>query len=126
MKIQCLDPLGISGYEREANERLEATLPNNWKGYSSLEMRGRQSGEFEGDLILVTHDRIINVEFKKWSGKIFSKNGLVLSPRKSNFQYPDQYRNDNKTIEIVIPVVYVNKLMLKVIPITRIRIFNNV
>ena len=83
MKIQCLDTLGISGYEREANERLEATLPNNWKGYSSLEMRGRQSGEFEGDLILVTHDRIINVEFKKWSGKIFSKNGKWV------VQFPD-------------------------------------
>lgn len=83
MKIQCLDPLGINGYEREANERLEATLPNNWKGYSSLEMRGRQSGEFEGDLILVTHDRIINVEFKKWSGKIFSKNGKWV------VQFPD-------------------------------------
>lgn len=83
MKIQCLDPLGINGYEREANERLEATLPNNWKGYSSLEMRGRQSGEFEGDLILVTHDRIINVEFKNWSGKIFSKNGKWV------VQFPD-------------------------------------
>lgn len=83
MKIQCLDPLGINGYEREANERLEATLPNNWKGYSSLEMRGRQSGEFEGDLILVTHDRIINVEFKKWSGRIFSKNGKWV------VQFPD-------------------------------------
>ena len=83
MKIQCLDPLGINDYEREANERLEATLPNNWKGYSSLEMRGRQSGEFEGDLILVTHDRIINVEFKKWSGRIFSKDGKWV------VQFPD-------------------------------------
>lgn len=83
MEITCLDPLGINGYEREANERLEATLPNNWKGYSSLEMRGRQSGEFEGDLILVTHDRIINVEFKKWSGRIFSKNGMWV------VQFPD-------------------------------------
>ncbi|MGO3740579.1 MAG: NERD domain-containing protein kinase family protein [Marinomonas foliarum] len=73
MEITCLDPLGINGYEREANERLEAALPNSWKGYSSLEMRGRQSGEFEGDLILITHDRIINVEFKKWSGRIFSR-----------------------------------------------------
>ncbi len=83
MEITCLDPLGINGYEREANERLEKALPNSWKGYSSLEMRGRQSGEFEGDLILVTHDRIINVEFKKWSGKIFSKNGKWV------VQFPD-------------------------------------
>lgn len=83
MEIKCLDPLGINGFEREANKELEVTLPNNWKGYSSLEMRGRQSGEFEGDLILVTHDRIINVEFKKWSGRIFSKDGKWV------VQFPD-------------------------------------
>jgi serine/threonine protein kinase len=83
MKIQCLDPLGINGYEREANEKLEASLPNNWKAYSSLEMRGRQSKEFEGDLILITHDRIINVELKNWSGKIFSKEGKWV------VQFPD-------------------------------------
>ena len=77
MKIQCLDPLGINSYEREANEKLEASLPNNWKAYSSLEMRGRQSKEFEGDLILITHDRIINVELKNWSGKIYSKEALL-------------------------------------------------
>lgn len=83
MEIKCLDPLGINGYEREANEKLEASLPNNWKGYSSLEMRGRQSKEFEGDLILITHDRIINVELKNWSGKIFSKEGKWV------VQFPD-------------------------------------
>lgn len=83
MIIKCLDPLGINGYEREANDILEATLPSNWKGYSSLEMRGRQSKEFEGDLILITHDRIINVELKKWSGKIFSKDGKWV------VQFPD-------------------------------------
>ncbi|HCT9899546.1 TPA: NERD domain-containing protein, partial [Citrobacter koseri] len=83
MEIKCLDPLGINGYEREANEKLEATLPNTWKGYSSLEMRGRQSNEFEGDLILITHDRIINVELKKWSGKIFSNDGKWV------VQFPD-------------------------------------
>lgn len=83
MKIQCLDPLGINSYEREANEKLEASLPNNWKAYSSLEMRGRQSKEFEGDLILITHDRIINVELKNWSGKIYSKEGKWV------VQFPD-------------------------------------
>lgn len=36
MKIKCLDPLGINSYEREANEKLEASLPQNWKGYSVL------------------------------------------------------------------------------------------
>ncbi|MEZ8028124.1 AAA domain-containing protein [Enterovibrio norvegicus] len=83
MEIQCLDPLGINGYEREANEILSANLPASWKGYSSLEMRGRQSKEFEGDLIIITHDRIINVELKKWSGKLFSKDGKWV------VQFPD-------------------------------------
>lgn len=81
MEIKCLDPLGINGYEREANEKLEATLPNTWKGYSSLEMRGRQSNEFEGDLILITHDRIINVELKNGLEKysLTMVNGLCSS-----------------------------------------------
>lgn len=83
MEIQCLDPLGINGYERDANEILSANLPASWKGYSSLEMRGRQSKEFEGDLIIITHDRIINVELKKWSGKLFSKDGKWI------VQFPD-------------------------------------
>ena len=75
MKIDCLDPLGINKYERKANEVLSESLPNSWKGYSSLEMVGRQSGEFEGDLILITDDRIIVVEFKNYKGRIFSEKG---------------------------------------------------
>lgn len=72
MEIHCLDPLGINGYERKANEVLSQALPNSWKGYSSLEMVGRQSGDFEADIILITHDRIIVVELKNYAGKIFS------------------------------------------------------
>ncbi|TWX71723.1 AAA family ATPase [Colwellia demingiae] len=74
MQIVCLDPLGINGYERKANDVLEEHLPNNWKGYSSLEMIGRQSNEFEADIILITDDRIIVVELKNYTGKLYSDN----------------------------------------------------
>lgn len=73
MKIYCLDPKGISKHERDANKMFEEHLPANWKGYSSLEMIGRQGKEFEGDVILVTHDRIIVVELKDYKGRLFSK-----------------------------------------------------
>lgn len=73
MDIKCLDPLGINGFERKANEVLSEHLPDSWKGYSSLEMVGRQGNDFQADLILITHDRIIVVELKNYSGKIFSQ-----------------------------------------------------
>lgn len=103
MEIKCLDPLGINGYEREANEKLIETLPNNWKGYSSLEMRGRQSKEFEGDLILITHDRIINVELKNWSGKLFSKDGkwIVQFPEDREEQRSNGVRQARRSAQIL-------------------------
>lgn len=73
MDIKCLDSLGINGFERKANEVLSEHLPDSWKGYSSLEMVGRQGNDFQADLILITHDRIIVVELKNYSGKIFSQ-----------------------------------------------------
>ena len=72
MDISCLDPLGINGFERKANEVLSKHLPDSWKGYSSLEMLGRQGRDFEADLILITNDRIIVVELKNYQGRIFS------------------------------------------------------
>jgi len=78
MKIQCLDPLGINSYEREANEKLEASLPNNWKAYSSLEMRGRQSKEFEGDLILIMEKFIQKKESGLYSFQMDVKSIVVM------------------------------------------------
>ena len=75
MKIKCLDPLGINGFERTANEVLAASLPESWKGYSSLEMIGRQGKDFEADLVLITDDRIIIVELKNYAGTIYSVDG---------------------------------------------------
>lgn len=73
MDIKCLDPQGINSFELKANEVLSKHLPDSWIGYSSLEMLGRQGKDFEADLILVTHDRIIVVELKNYKGKIFSR-----------------------------------------------------
>ncbi|MCW7550400.1 AAA domain-containing protein [Photorhabdus sp. APURE] len=83
MEIKCLDPLGINGYERKANEVLSKHLPDSWKGYSSLEMVGRQGKDFEADIILITHDRIIVVELKNYQGKIFSQGKQWIQ------EYPD-------------------------------------
>ncbi|QCZ92822.1 AAA domain-containing protein [Salinimonas iocasae] len=73
MDIKCLDPQGINGFELKANEVLSKHLPDSWIGYSSLEMLGRQGKDFEADLILVTHDRIIVIELKNYKGKLFSR-----------------------------------------------------
>lgn len=73
MKIFHLNQEGLHKSEKEAVNKLEKNLPKEWFGFSSLEMFDRQAGSFETDLILLTHDRIIVVELKKWSGKIYSR-----------------------------------------------------
>ncbi len=90
MQIDCLDPLGINGYERKANNILSEHLPGSWKGYSSLEMVGRQSREFEADIVLVTHDRLVIVELKNYTGRLFSKNGQWVQ------EYPDGHQESRR------------------------------
>ncbi|CDG89904.1 AAA domain-containing protein [Xenorhabdus bovienii] len=90
MEIKCLDPLGINRFERKANEVLSACLPSNWIGYSSLEMLGRQGKDFEADLILITHDRIMVVELKNYRGKIYSNGNKWV-------QEYDDGRQENRT-----------------------------
>lgn len=75
MNIYHLNQEGLHQSEKDAINKLEKGLPKEWFGFSSLEMFDRNAGSFETDLILLTHDRIIVVELKKWSGKIFSKGG---------------------------------------------------
>ena len=94
MKIKCLDPLGINGFERTANEVLAASLPESWKGYSSLEMIGRQGKDFEADLVLITDDRIIIVELKNYAGTIYSVDGKWVQ------QYSDG-RQENRRNGVV-------------------------
>tara|TARA_R110000737_G_scaffold345336_1_gene373723 strand:- start:4755 stop:9650 length:4896 start_codon:yes stop_codon:yes gene_type:complete len=73
MNIFHLNQEGLHRSEKDAVNKLERELPQGWHGFSSLEMFDRNAGSFETDLILLTHDRIIVVELKKWSGKIYSK-----------------------------------------------------
>lgn len=74
MNIYHLSPEGLHESERAALNQIEKALPKEWYAFSSLEMFDRKEGSFETDLIVLTHDRIIVVELKRWSGKIFSKN----------------------------------------------------
>ncbi|WP_416305871.1 AAA domain-containing protein [Neptunicella sp. SCSIO 80796] len=74
MNIFHLSPDGLHESEKSALNQIEKALPNEWYGFSSLEMFDRQEGTFETDLIVLTHDRIIVVELKRWSGKIYSQN----------------------------------------------------
>ncbi|WP_019602997.1 AAA domain-containing protein [Teredinibacter turnerae] len=74
MDIYHLSPEGLHESEKAALNQIEKALPKTWYAFSSLEMFDRREGNFETDLIVLTHDRIIVVELKRWSGKIFSKN----------------------------------------------------
>jgi serine/threonine protein kinase len=74
LKIYHLSPEGLHESERFALNKIEKALPKEWYAFSSLEMFDRKEGAFETDLIILTNDRIIVVELKRWSGKIFSKN----------------------------------------------------
>lgn len=74
MNIYNLSPEGLHESEKRALNQIEKALPKEWYGFSSLEMFDRKEGTFETDLIILTHDRIIVVELKRWSGKIYSLN----------------------------------------------------
>ena len=74
MDIYHLSPEGLHESEKSALNKIEKALPKDWHAFSSLEMFDRKEGSFETDLIVLTRDRIIVVELKRWSGKIFSKN----------------------------------------------------
>lgn len=75
MKIYILPKTGIQESEKYAVERIERELPREWKGYASLEIieKGRLGREI--DLVLLTPDRVLIVELKRWNGQIKSENG---------------------------------------------------
>lgn len=75
MKVHHLNQEGLHRSEKDAITTLEKSLPDSWYSFASLELFDRKEGSFETDLIILTHDRIIIAELKKWSGDIFSKNG---------------------------------------------------
>lgn len=65
---------GIHEREVPGIERLQAELPETWRGYTNLEL-AIPSGGREIDLIMVIEDRIVAVDLKDWKGTIESSGG---------------------------------------------------
>jgi len=75
MKIDILSSDGIQASEKEALERMRQTfnaseLSQKWHGYAGFMMMDTTYRDREIDLVLLTHDRLLIVELKKWRGKI--------------------------------------------------------
>jgi hypothetical protein len=75
MKIDLLSSDGIHRSEKEALERIrqvfnESSFSTSWHGYAGFEIIDPTQGDREIDLILITHDRLLLIELKKWHGSI--------------------------------------------------------
>lgn len=73
MEIKLLNSEGVFKTESKILKQLK-TFPAHWRGYASLELIDKNSGNCEIDLVLVTHDRIIIIELKDWNG-VLKQNG---------------------------------------------------
>lgn len=84
MNITYLNPDGVHQAEKKALIKIGEALPNEWRGYASLEMLDRQQGSSEIDLIVITPYHVVLVELKQIHGKLTSdgkywyKNGSRL------------------------------------------------
>lgn len=75
MKIDILSSDGIHASEKEALERMrqvfnESEFSRAWHGYAGFMMMDTTYRDREIDLVLLTHDRLLVIELKKWRGKI--------------------------------------------------------
>lgn len=75
MKIDIISSDGIHASEKEALERMRQSFnasefSQKWQGYAGFMMIDTVYRDREIDLVLLTHDRLIIVELKKWRGKI--------------------------------------------------------
>lgn len=75
MKIQSLNQDGIHQREIRGIQELQQALPDDWFGYTSLEMLDRKAGNLEIDLVICAFSRIIVVEIKDWNGHLTSAQG---------------------------------------------------
>lgn len=71
MKIAIRSIDGVQDSEKHALAEMEKAFSRDWLAYAAFEMLQR-GGNYEVDLIIVTHDRMIVVELKKWTGDIRS------------------------------------------------------
>jgi hypothetical protein len=75
MKIDIISSDGIHASEKDALERMRkafnaSEFSQKWQGYAGFMMMDTVYRDREIDLVLLTHDRLIIVELKKWRGKI--------------------------------------------------------
>lgn len=75
MKIDILSSDGIHASEKAALERMRQAFNASeyslkWQGYAGFMMMDTTYRDREIDLVLLTHDRLILIELKKWRGKI--------------------------------------------------------
>jgi serine/threonine protein kinase len=75
MKIEYLSSDGIQASEKAALERMRqafnaSKFSMKWHGYAAFMMIDTRYRDREIDLILLTHDRLLIVELKKWNGRI--------------------------------------------------------
>lgn len=75
MKIDYLNSDGIQASEKDALERMRqsfnaSSFSEKWQGYAAFMMMHPTYRDREIDLVLLTHDRLLMIELKKWNGKI--------------------------------------------------------
>lgn len=75
MKIDIISSDGIHASEKEALERMRQAFNASefslkWQGYAGFMMMDTTYRDREIDLVLLTHDRLLLIELKKWRGKI--------------------------------------------------------
>lgn len=91
MKTFILPKTGIQETEKYAVDRISNEFPREWRAYASLELveKGRLGREI--DLVIITHDRVLIVELKRWNGQIKSENGYwyLKRPRKDDYDRID-------------------------------------
>lgn len=75
MKIHILPKTGIKESAKYAIQRIETAFSRDWRGYASFEIVDKKILNREIDLIILTHDRVLVIELKRWNGQIESIGG---------------------------------------------------
>ena len=75
MKIEILSSDGIQASEKDALQRMREAFnasdrSRKWHGYAAFMMMDVVYRDREIDLLLLTHDRVLLIELKKWHGAI--------------------------------------------------------
>lgn len=61
-------------FEQQACEKLQVALSDSWQAYRGVTVQDAK-GLMEFDLVMVTHDRLVILELKHWSGQLTSYDG---------------------------------------------------